>query len=653
LVKGYFGKENVHYLKFDALELDIKLARQKNKNLANKAQSILNKTGTLPSDHPFRIQLCNFIYEALIDKNDIAPSTYYLDQIVKIKEEIYGEDSPEYAKAQIDLARHNMLYLDNLKEAERLYDEYFYKNLRDEISTGYVKYLSITNDVAELFAILDRYDEASELLDKSLLAARKKYDNTDLKYGDALNKIARLQIDIGEYEKAEKNVGEAIKIYDEWKGDASRFFSSQAMETKARLLAIKGLYDEAESALQESSKLADKAEVSFETSQSSTSAEALASLYIDIGNYSDTEELLQQTITDYESKYGKVSRKLIGPLIEKSRLLLITGEYTESEKVGRRAAQLAETIYGKKSTKTARAYNQLASVYTAIGDYEKAMDNTILAIEILENQFGKEHIDVAKSISQLAVIKYYRFDNPEEIEDLYEESREIITKKLGFQSPLLAEVLKNMAALYIREGRTDDAFNLLDQSQRIWEGRLGRRNNVNLAGIFTLKGDIYYFQRQYETANDFYDDARKVYKKVFNESHPDYVKVTSKMGKVAYMQGDSKKSKKYIEESLFNYNNFIKDYFPALSEREKAKFWNKIKGDFEFYNTLAIKTIDDDKDVLEKMYNNAITTKALLLNSSRKIRQRIVNSNDEELKSKFTEWLKRKEQLTNIISHVI
>jgi hypothetical protein len=95
------------------------------------------------------------------------------------------------------------------------------------------------------------------------------------------------------------------------------------------------------------------------------------------------------------------------------------------------------------------------------------------------------------------------------------------------------------------------------------------------------------------------------------------------------MKKDFKRSKQNIEGALNNYENFIKDFFPALSEREKAKYWNTIKGDFEFYNTLAFSKIDDFKDLSGNVYNYQLLTKALLLSSSIKIRERIMNSTDE------------------------
>ncbi|HEY0770257.1 MAG TPA: CHAT domain-containing protein, partial [Sphingobacteriaceae bacterium] len=143
--------------------------------------------------------------------------------------------------------------------------------------------------------------------------------------------------------------------------------------------------------------------------------------------------------------------------------------------------------------------------------------------------------------------------------------------------------------------------------------------------------------------------SKDLYERFFSKTHPEYVKVVSKLSKVYYMQKNLKAAKSNIEEALGKYEEFIKQYFPALSEREKAKYWNTIKGDFEFYNTLAFGNFEDFKDQ-KKVYDYQLLTKALLLSSSIKIRERILNSTDEALKTQYGSWIQKKELLTLALS---
>src|SRR5690606_33749069 len=194
------------------------------------------------------------------------------------------------------------------------------------------------------------------------------------------------------------------------------------------------------------------------------------------------------------------------------------------------------------------------------------------------------------------------------------------------------------------------AFNSLTLAENIWRTKTGTKYNINAASIYTLTGDVYYQLKNYSKAEEFYNQSRSLYEKFFSVNHPEYVKVLSKLSKVHFMQKDYKRAKRLIEESLNNYENFIKQFFPALSEREKAKYWNTIKGDFEFYNTLAFSNLEDFKDLTGKVYNYQLLTKALLLSSSIKIRERIQNSTDEDLKAQYNNWVQKKEMLTLALS---
>src|SRR6185369_12443365 len=149
-----------------------------------------------------------------------------------------------------------------------------------------------------------------------------------------------------------------------------------------------------------------------------------------------------------------------------------------------------------------------------------------------------------------ALIKFYKGDDRKEVEKLMLESRDIMGTKLGKDNPQYADILKNVAILYISEKRFDVAFNSLTVAESIWKSKTGRKNNINLAGIYTLTGDVFYQQKKYDKAEEFYSKSKSLYEKFFSKGHPEYVKVLSKQAKVYYMQKDFKRAKRNIEEAL-------------------------------------------------------------------------------------------------------
>src|SRR5690606_548743 len=147
------------------------------------------------------------------------------------------------------------------------------------------------------------------------------------------------------------------------------------------------------------------------------------------------------------------------------------------------------------------------------GDYEKAEDNLVKAIASQEKQFGRQHIEVAKSVSQLALIKFHKGDDRNTVEKLMLEARDIMAEKLGKDNPQYAEILKNVAVVYISQGRYDIAFNSLTVAENIWRTKTGTKNNINAAGIYSLTGDVYYQLKNYNRAEEFYNKAKDLYEK--------------------------------------------------------------------------------------------------------------------------------------------
>ncbi|MFK7953906.1 MAG: CHAT domain-containing protein [Ekhidna sp.] len=642
-----FDRISIFNLSEDKMDISFDLANQNIRKLEDKVNKMLSSPA-IPAFHQERIELLELAKEVALLAGQHKNTESYDNEILKQKDYLLGKDAPSYHLTKVKLANYYVDFTDKFAEAKTIYDESWHAIVEPEITTGHVDYLDIMNHLARYYQESDDYAKASEILDKALLASREKYDNEDIEYGKELVKIADLQINIGQYEKASDNIDNAIEIIDDSKIDGSRTSLAVAFITKAKLSAIQGEYDEAEDLIYDSDDLRARGMITTESTNLSYEDD-LGGLYMNIGRYSDAQKLLTESLKEKSNQFGTTSRHLNKPLVLNARLNLIKGDYTEAEQLARRANTLSISIFGDESSKTVPSMLELADVYTTIGDYDKAESILNNAIRIQKTTFGDEHVDVAKSTSKLALVYFFQEKPLTKVQPLFQEAERIIGKKLGSNNPTYAEILKNMAVANIAAANYSLAITYLNQAESIWSKKIGKRNNINAATTQVLKGDINYRQKEYSKAERFYENARKQYSRVFSETHPEFVKVQSKLSKTYFMQERYKDSQEEMEEVLANYKNFIKEYFPALSEREKAKFWNTIKADYEFYNTLIISRNRSVRYIGE-LYNNALLTKALLLNSSIKVRQRIMSSNDDDLISMYSKWVEDKELLTAALS---
>ena len=650
VIKKYFNKKSLVYIRLATIDFYNKLDRNNPKGIESACLGLLANYDRIPEYHKWRIALYEFAYGAALQEKLYKNADEYLTKILEQKIALYGEDAPEYHLTKTEVANFYIDYTDKLEEAGQIYKNSFDGIVKPQVKPGHISYVRTENHLAKYYELTDNFAEAKKALEDALLATRAKYSDTDLNFGDELVLIADLQIKIGEYKSAEENLATGLGILEEVRRDKENTVRYViGLEVDAKLSAMKGDYEDSKDKIVRAQRFLYRA-TNFLNYDELASNVKLADIYVKYGRISKTQDLLNEAIVEYEKLYGKESRSLIEPLLSLGYLHLFNGEYTEAEKTTRRALNIAEAKFGNNSSKTAFCKKQMAAIYTSLGDYDKALDNINSAIGIQKSVYGNDHIEVAKSLSQLGLIKFYKNEPPKTIEPIFDESKRIIAEKIGNRTPMYADVIKNLSVLYIEEYRFDDAFNSLSLAETIWKTRLKSKKNVNLAAIYTLTGDVYYQQKDYVHAEEKYNDAKKLYEDYFSRDHPEYVHLLSKLSKVYYMQGDKRKAKKTIQEVIGNYDAFIKTYFPALSEREKSEFWNTIKTDYEFFNTIAIEFKDEDPSLVEQAYNNALATKAILLNSSIKIRESILNGDNEELKKMYLDWVAKKEFLTTVLS---
>jgi tetratricopeptide (TPR) repeat protein len=462
----YFNKSSLMNINLKAVEFDGKLQKDKTKNLESEALAILNSK-SLPRNYKTTVRTLEFLYEMSIQTQRYTNAENYLGQVSEIKKELYGDGTPEYHLSQIDLAIFYVDYTNKIAEAKKIFDESYTNVVSKEIGAWQKDHLTMLNSLAKLYELSDNYTQASATLDKAVDVSRAKYSDQDADYGVTLDQISQLQIKLGLYDKADENISRSIKILEEFKKDDSRIGQYiHAYETQAKLYGIKGMFDEAQGNLDRTRKLIVKSDVSIGNELST--AEEMSTLFIQLGKYSQTDKLLNKLLSEYEKLFGPNSIRLIDPLVNKGKILLARGDYTEAAKIATRANQIAVKTYTETSTKAAPTQKLLSDIYYTLGDYEKAEENIKKALASQEKQFSRNHIEVAKSLSQLALIKFHNGDNKKDIEKLMMEARDIMANKLGKDNPQYAEIMKDVAVLYISEKKYELAFNSWTIAESIW-----------------------------------------------------------------------------------------------------------------------------------------------------------------------------------------
>ncbi len=645
-VTRYYGKNNYYYSKVIFLEIQDKFLTEDWNGAVKNIDKVLNKEGMIPKIHLDRAFLLKILADAYIELDRYDEAEAAIEQATQIKLALLGETAPNYHMQLLDRATYYVTYTDKFKKAEETYKYSLNQVVSKELDHQHKQYVTYLYQQAKLFELTDRFDEAQKISAEATAIVVARYGKLSVNYGTALQTQANLDISQGNYGDAELKLAEALALFKKFAGDKDNLEYAKVLETQARLFIIEGLYEDAEKNLKKAYKLSKK---TLKSSKLSSSIEELAILYIHIGKYQETEDGLTKSIQLREKRFGIDNRSLINPLNQIGFLYYIKGDYAKAEKYATRSMVICKNTFGTSSIRYAEAMKLYADIHTAIGDYNTAQVTIINVIDIYKKLYGEDHIQVALAKNDLALIKYYNKGDKKEIEKLFLSSLKTIKTELNENTPIYAEVLKNLSLFYLETGKEDQADVNLEAANKIWIEKFGTTDR-HAADYNYLKGLIYYRRGKYVDANMSFIKSKDIYSSSFSTSHPDYTKALCKSGQMYFILKDYDNAVKSYDEAIKGYLNFISIQFPALSEREKMKAWSVIKTDFEFYYSMAYQLRADRPDLMGNVYNMTISTKALMLNSSIKVRQRILNSGNQSMIDAYQNWIGKKEYFSTVLS---
>ncbi len=617
------------------------------------AESRLNSLSTiikfLPPYHSYQYKTLQLQADLKLRQGDLKSYKNVLSLIAEFNSKFKGNKSPDFYKANIDLAFYELNYGSDLNKAEKLFVTNYSSHLKKEITKESDLNIFYLKTFARLLEKRDKPDSAIIVMKDVVASSVAQHGEKSPEYAAGIAKLGELQILSGKYEEGFSSMQKAEIAIESGKDNASE----QLMEAYliiSRMYAFKGEFDKSKNLLNKVTHLnLDKS--GFDPLADALEHEQEASLYLMTGNYYKGEKEVKKSLEIKERILEGGSLQLLSVYETLARLFLINGNYNLSDQYLKHSKEIVDKVFDKQSLQQAEILLMQGDYFNEIGDYKKAEEAYAKADEIFLSKLGKENLNRVETLSKLAAIKYKRGIKVAEVEKLYQEAGKIIQKSAGENNPLYALHLQKLAEFYIQLKRTEEAEKFLSEAERYWDKKIGSENKYN-AEIKLLQGDIAYNKEKFDFAEKNYQKSRQLFSAIFNEKHPGYIQATGKLARVQYMVKGYEKSLELMEEIIPKYLDYTRNYFPSLSFREKSKFWSKMKDEFEFYNFLALDVFGNKKARLSgEVYNNTIATKALLLNSNIKLREQIMNSKDSVLIGMYNEWIILSESLTSSLSY--
>jgi tetratricopeptide (TPR) repeat protein len=371
----------------------------------------------------------------------------------------------------------------------------------------------------------------------------------------------------------------------------------------------------------------------------------LGLLYQTTGRYTQSESFTVEALALRE-KLSKNSSAHAASINNLAVLRKEMGQFNEAEKLIGEAIEGTTTASGPESIAYAIAVNNKAMLYQAIGRYDEAEKLMEEAIAVAEIQLKEKSSNLVRFNMNLALL-HQETGKFTEAENLYMKCMNIKEKRMGKHHPDYAHLERGLASLYLAMGKEDEVDALLLSAADIYRNKLGDKHPAYAATIHDL-GNYYRSKGWNDRAGEYVQKAVDIRATVLGTQHPDYINSLENLA-LWQWQTDAK------EEAAGNYKkvmsttmDYIDRYFAPMSEREKGKFWQQLQPRLQRYNSFVADVSTSAPALTRHMFNYQLQTKALLLNSTNKVKKAILASGDQQLINKYLDWLDKKEELARL-----
>jgi CHAT domain-containing protein/Tfp pilus assembly protein PilF len=562
----------------------------------------------------------------------------------ELKVAVVGEDNAECLTILNSLASTRM-NLKNFKEAEKDYKKLV--ALRSTVlGEAHPDYISALNGIANLYKVMGKFNDAAATYTKLVEVVKQAKGEGNKDYAVALTNLGNAYKALNQYEKAEPNYLLATVVYAKVLGEKNTEYGLSLVNL-AGTYRYMGRYEQAE-------PLYFKALDLFKEATGENSAEYsgvlnnIALYYSEIGKYELAESYFKQALEVSKKALGERHPETATTINNLGLLYRSMGRYEQAEPVLVKALKIRKETIGEKTPEYAASLNNLAGIYDNTGRYDQSEPLYKQSLAIIKELYGENNPEYASTCNNLAGV-YEEMNKFDKAEPLYNQALSIIKNTLGENHPDYATTLNNLALLQEAMGKKEKALEIYKQNLEATRASLGEKH-PNYATSLNNYAVLLENLGRYKDAETNFLQVLNTRKEILGENHPAYATTLYDLAKLYVCLRDYAQADAYWAKALGSYLYQIDTYFPTMSDKERGKFYAKVSPKFEQFNSYCLLRYKENPAILSQMYNNQLATKALLLNSSNKVRQRILNSGDQALIEKFRNWNNQKEILSKAYS---
>lgn len=587
------------------------------------------------------------VYQKLCEMaGDCFRNTRHYEQAISVYSELakihasgQGENRLQYTE---DLSKMADCYyqLVNYKTAISLYEEV--KCIKLELlGSGHPSYARTLAEMGTLFYVMENYQDALALFEEALEIDKNAEGARQSDYANDMGNLAMTYKMMGNYTAAMPLFMESCELYKQISGERSTDYAS-AVSKLSGLYISTGKYTEALPLYQKVKSI--RAELlGTNNAEYARALNNLGYLYIRMGNYEAALPLYDSARIIRKEVLGTKSIDYATSLNNLASLQSRLGNYATALSLFEESSGIYKDRLGENNSDYATSLNNISLIYSNMGNYEAALPLLLKAIEIDSATIGTRNLDYASDLINLVNL-YSALEKYDLALPLSKQASALYKDVSGEKHPDYALSLNSLARLYNSMGDFESALPLLIQATSIYKESVGPEHIdyaislKNLAITYKELGD-------YKTARPLLEEVSVIFKEVLGEKHPEYAYSLTNLAEVLIKLQNFDAALPMLEEANSIVNLNIQDYFSFLSETEKGKYLSRVGYNYDIYLSFLLNYNPVSPGFCNRIYDNELLLKGLVLSSVTAFQQTILESGDSSLISRYEQMRMYKKQI--------
>lgn len=374
---------------------------------------------------------------------------------------------------------------------------------------------------------------------------------------------------------------------------------------------------------------------------------SLALLYRTIGRFTDAKALYSKSLKIESGIFNENSLNYATTLSNMAALMTQLGDLNKAEGYFTLALKTMKGLKADKTQNYLFALNNFGRLLTKMGAYEQAKQMFKEALDASIKVFGENHPHTAICNNNISDL----LEEQGKYQEAYTYSAIAlqITKEFQGNSPVVMLVnLARNANLLRQLGRFPESDSLFKEALS-----LAAANKTSTQMMITTVKNNYakllMDKKEFKAALDVYEECLANNDTIYDENSEyraaDYLHIGQCYGNLNQKDSADHYYYLFIKTSV----NLLNGLFPYFNDVEKSNYLAAARINFEIFNSYNLNQPTGNQN-LQVMYDNSLLIKGILLNSLKKLKEKILESNNEELINDYTNWQNKKDYLVKLVN---